>query len=133
MKSLTKKRTKAIFIDFAISSIVTVGVEQLLRKKIKSEFVHAVITPSAVMWGLEYLQLRKCGQTIGYKAMGLKLESSGGSELSSQQIAKRFLYRDTKSTLDYLKNREGFEGQEGAVYPHDAYAGTTVKEIKPSN
>lgn len=132
MKSITKKRTKAYFIDFAISTLVTAGVEQLLRKKVKNEFIHAVITPTVVMWSLEYIQLRQSGQTIGKKAMGLSLENGDGSELTSEQIVKRMAYRDTKSTLDYLKDRKGFEGEDGSVLPHDAFANTIVKENEVS-
>ena len=132
MKSITKKRTKAYFIDFAISALVTAGVEQLLRKKVKSEFVHAVITPTVVMWSLEYIQLRQCSQTMGNKAMGLVLENEEGSQLTSKQIIKRIAYRDTISTFDYLKDRKGFEGEEGSVFPHDAFANTSVKESEMS-
>ncbi|WP_173915355.1 RDD family protein [Halobacillus sp. Marseille-Q1614] len=128
MKSITKKRTKALMIDFAISTAVTAGVEFLLRKKIKNEAFHALVTPTAVMWSLEYAQMRQCGQTIGYKTMGLALENEEGSELSSSQIIKRMAYRDTVSTFDYLKNRKSFEGEDGSVLPHDRYSGTAVRE-----
>ncbi len=67
---LQKKRTKAFLIDLAISSVVTVGVEYVLRKKVKNEVVHALVTPTVVMWALEYAQLRQNGQTIGYKKNG---------------------------------------------------------------
>lgn len=78
MKSLTKKRTKAILIDLAISSAVTAGVEYFLRKKVKSEAVHTLITPTIVMWSLEFAQLRKSGQTAGYKKWGLFLKMRMG-------------------------------------------------------
>ncbi|KIL50851.1 RDD family protein [Jeotgalibacillus campisalis] len=128
METITKKRTKAILIDLAISGLVTAGVEQFLRKKVKNEFVHMMITPTVVLWGLEYIQLHCGGQTIGYKKMGLTLESIDGTELSTEQILKRLVYRDTLSTLDLWKNRASFEGEEGAVLPHDAFAGTVVRE-----
>ncbi|TDL30827.1 RDD family protein [Jeotgalibacillus sp. S-D1] len=129
MNAITKKRTKAYFIDLAVSTIVTAGVELLLRRKVKSEFVHAVITPTAVMWSLEYIQLRQSGQTIGNRVMGLSLENGDGTELTCNQILKRMAYRDTKSTFDYLKDRKGFEGDDGSVLPHDGFANTIVKEI----
>ncbi|MDG5472329.1 RDD family protein [Jeotgalibacillus sp. ET6] len=128
MESITKKRTKAILIDLAISSVVTAGVEYLLRKKVKNELVHTLVTPTVVMWGLEYAQLHCGGQTIGYKKMGIALESEEGSDLTTEQIFKRLLYRDTKSTLDLWKNRSSFEGEAGAVLPHDVFAGTIVRE-----
>lgn len=62
-----------------------------------------------VLWALEYAQLRKNGQTIGYKAMGLALENEDGRPLSAGQIIKRMAYRDTISTFDYLKDRQAFE------------------------
>ncbi|WP_203287867.1 RDD family protein [Metabacillus sp. cB07] len=129
MKALTKKRTKAILIDLAISSAVTAGVEYFLRKKVKSEAVHTLITPTIVMWTLEYAQLRKSGQTVGYKKMGLVLENEDGSQPASGQIIKRMAYRDTLSTLDYIKSRKTFEAEEGAVLPHDCFSGTAVREV----
>ncbi|ASN06479.1 RDD family protein [Virgibacillus necropolis] len=129
MKSITKKRTKAFVIDLAISSALTAGVEYLLRKKVKNEVVHALITPTIVMWTLEYAQLRQSGQTIGYRKMGLTLVNEDGSAPTSCQIIKRMGYRDTVSTFDYLKSRETFENQAGAVLPHDCFSGTVVREM----
>ncbi|BAC15200.1 hypothetical protein [Oceanobacillus iheyensis HTE831] len=129
MKSMTKKRTKAFFIDLAISTAVTIGVEQILRKKIKNEAVHALITPTVVMWGLEYAQLRTCGQTVGYKQVGIKLEAKDGQAPTSNQIIKRMAYRDYVSTFKYFGNRKGFEGEDGSVLPQDTYAKTVVKEV----
>ncbi|MRH41414.1 RDD family protein [Aquibacillus halophilus] len=128
MKSVLKKRMKAYLIDIAISTAVTVGVEYLLRKKIKSEAFHALVTPTTIMWSLEFLQLRKSGQTIGYKKMGLVLTGEEGTELTSSQIINRMVYRDTVSTFDYLKNAKAFEDQEGEVLPHDRYARTVVRD-----
>ncbi|MFJ7737712.1 RDD family protein [Lysinibacillus sp. NPDC097287] len=129
MQSVTKKRTKAFLIDVAVSSVVTAGVEYFLRKKVKNEAVHALVTPTVVMWALEYAQLRQNGQTIGYKAMGLTLENEEGSELTSSQILKRMAYRDTVSTFDYLKDPKAFEEQDGEILPHDRFSSTVVKEL----
>ncbi|KOS68860.1 RDD family protein [Lysinibacillus contaminans] len=129
MEPVTKKRTKAFLIDVAVSSVVTAGVEYFLRKKVKNEAVHALITPTVVMWALEYAQLRQNGQTIGYKATGLALENEEGSELTSGQILKRMAYRDTVSTFDYLKNPKEFEKQDGEILPHDRFSSTVVKEL----
>ncbi|GAB3061627.1 RDD family protein [Virgibacillus ainsalahensis] len=128
MKPITKKRTKAYFIDFAISSVATVVVEYFLRKKVKNEVVHALITPTIVMWSLEYAQLCRNRQTIGYKKMGLVLENKEGFELTSSQIIKRMAYRDTVSSFDFLKNPKAFEEQNGTVFPHDHFSGTVVRE-----
>ncbi|KAB8133600.1 RDD family protein [Gracilibacillus oryzae] len=130
MKSITKKRTKAFLIDLAISTAVTFSVEYFLRKKVKNEAVHNVVTPTVVMWALEYTQLRKSGQTIGYKKMGLALTDKDNRVLSPNQIVKRMAYRDTVSTFDYMKNAKTFEKQDGAVFPHDRYAGTVVREVE---
>lgn len=129
MKNITKKRTKAFLIDLAISSAVTAGVEYVLRKKIKNEAFHAIVTPTVVLWSLEYAQLRKSGQTYGYKKMGLTLEDQEGKALDCKQIVKRMAYRDIWSTIDYIKDRKGFEQGEGELLPHDKYAGTIVKEV----
>ncbi|WP_445480149.1 RDD family protein [Lysinibacillus irui] len=129
MESVTKKRAAAFLIDTAISAAATFGVEYFLRKKVKSEAVHALVTPTVVLWALEYAQLRKNGQTIGYKAMGLALENEDGRPLSDGQIIKRMAYRDTISTFAYLKDRQAFEQQHGQCLPHDSFAHTVVKEI----
>ncbi|WP_188456478.1 hypothetical protein [Virgibacillus oceani] len=63
IKPLTKKRSKAFAIDFILSTTVTADLEFALRKKIKNVMVHALVTPSLVMWTLEYAQLRQSGQT----------------------------------------------------------------------
>jgi len=130
MRSVTKKRGAAFAIDLAISTAVTLGVEKLLRKKVKSEAIHALITPTVVMWYLEYAQLRTCGSTVGYQALGLTLEKEGGGRPSSRQIVKRMAYRDFISSLDYLKDRKGFQLEEGALMPHDRYSGTIVSETE---
>lgn len=129
MKSISKKRTKAFLIDIAISSAVTAGVEYILRKKIKNEAIHAIVTPTVVMWSLELAQFRKKGQTVGYKKMGLVLENENGTRLTSSQIIKRMAYRDSISIFDYLKNPKAFEQQNGQLLPHDSISGTVVKEI----
>ena len=129
MKPITKKRLAAVMIDSVISATVALGVEYLLRKKVKSEFIHTIVTPTVAFWGLEYVQLRKSGQTLGYKAMGLALENEDGSKPSDAQIAKRIMYRDTMSTFDYLKDRQHFEDQDGARLPHDRFSHTVVKEV----
>lgn len=129
MNPISKKRTKAFLIDIAISSAVTAGVEYILRKKVKNEAIHAIVTPTVVMWSLELAQLRKKGQTVGYKKMGLVLENKNGTRVTSSQIIKRMAYRDSISTFDYLKNPKAFEQQNGQLLPHDSFSGTVVKEI----
>lgn len=129
MKSITKKRTKAFLIDLAIAIAVTYGVEYFLRKKVKNQVVHSVVTPTIVMWTLEYAQLRRCGQTIGYKRMGQSLENKEDSELTPCQIIKRMSYRNTVSIIDYLKSPRTFEDKAGALLPHDRFSDTKVKEL----
>ncbi|MEI3605002.1 RDD family protein [Pseudogracilibacillus sp. SE30717A] len=131
MKAITKKRLKAFAIDLMISSAVTAGVEYVLRKKIKNEAFHALVTPTIVMWTLEYAQLKNSGQTIGYKNQNLVLESQNEHEsLRSEQILKRMAYRDYVSTFSYLKSPKRFEEGEGEVLAQDRYANTIVREIE---
>ncbi|MCP3760966.1 RDD family protein [Domibacillus sp. A3M-37] len=132
MKEVTKKRTKAVLIDQLIYNLAFTGAGAAFRRKkqVKSEFLSSVIVPTMVMWGMEYIQLRKTGQTTGYKKMGLVLESEDGSPLTSSQIIKRILYRDSVSGLVYFKDRDRFEAQNGAQFPHDTFAGTIVKETR---
>lgn len=133
MKDLTKKRTKAILIDTAVSTAFSVGIEMALKSVTKknrtAEAVYATVLPTVLMWGLEVVQMKNGGQTLGYKAMGLKLESLNGQNLSYEQIMKRAAYRDIMSTFDYLKDRKGFEGLDGSSYPHDQKSGTFVREV----
>ncbi|MDN7246442.1 RDD family protein [Planococcus shenhongbingii] len=128
MKDLSKKRSKAMFIDFIAATAALAVLETAVPKKVKANPVYTLVVPTLVVWGLEYVQLAKSGQTLGYKAQGLILESEDGLQLSGEQIAKRFLYRDLKSPIDLFKNREGFERLEGAKLPHDVYAQTIVRE-----
>lgn len=129
MKELTKKRMKAYIIDSIVASAVSLGVEYFLRKKVKNEFVHNVVTPTAVLWGMEYAQLKCTGQTIGYKMMGLTLENEEGSKPTCEQIVKRMAYRDSIGAFVYLKDREAFEGENGSQLAQDRFAGTIVKEV----
>lgn len=127
MDALTKKRGKALAIDFAISGAVNGVMEPLLRKKIKQEWVHALITPTVVFWGLEYVQLKTRGQTVGQQVAGIKIENADGGELTGGQILKRVAHRDSIMPLQWFKQR----GQDmGAQMPHDRYAHTFVRELK---
>lgn len=127
MENLTKKRTKAYFIDMAISTVVTISLDSFLRKRIKNDTIHTWLTPSVIMWGLEYVQMKRSKQTVGYKLMGLSLENQSDSETTSKQLIKRMIYRDLISF--FLIKSKNFERDEGAVLPHDHYASTQVKEI----
>ena len=126
MDKLLKKRGKAFAVDLMVSAAVTAAVEPLLRKKIKQEWFHALITPTAVFWGLEYAQLKTCGQTVGHKTAGIKIENADGGELTGEQILKRVAHRDSVMALQWFKER----GQEtSAQMPHDRYAHTVVREL----
>lgn len=128
MKELSKKRSKAMLIDFLTATAALAALEAAVPKKVKNNAAYSLVVPTLVVWGLEYMQLAKSGQTLGYKTQGLVLESEDGQKPSGEQIAKRFLYRDFISTIDYFKDRQGFEQLGGASFPHDAYARTLVRE-----
>lgn len=125
MNELTKKRLKAMLIDMAVSS----AFEPLVKKKAKTGFVPNVIMPSVVLWGLEAAEIGLAGQTIGQKAMGIKLVTADGGKPTTGQLLKRAMHRDSLSSMSYLKDRKSFEGNGGAVFPHDRYAGTFVKKL----
>ena len=129
MDNLMKKRMKGIMIDTAISIVVSLAVEQAVKKKVKNSFFHAVVAPAFVLYGLEYAQLRISGQTIGQKAMGTEIQSETGGELTSEQIVKRMVHRDTASSILYWKDRKKYNASGGAKFPHDVYAETVVKEV----
>ena len=129
MDNLMKKRVKGILIDTAISTVVSVTVEQAVKKKVKNGFFNAVVAPALVLYGFEYAQLRISGQTFGQKAMGIKIQSETGGELTPKQIVKRIVHRDTASSIIYLKDRKKYNASGGAKFPHDVYAKTVVKEV----
>ncbi|MBT2582806.1 RDD family protein [Planococcus sp. ISL-109] len=127
MDKLTKKRGKALAIDFAVSGAVNAVVEALLRKKIKQEWVHALVTPTALFWGLEYLQLKTRGQTLGQQVAGIKIDSADGGELTDKQILKRLAHRDSIMPLLWFRERRQDQGEQ---MPHDRFAHTVVRELK---
>lgn len=129
MNPLAKKRVKAILIDTIVSTAVSSAAEALLRKKVKSEVFFSLAAPSLFLWGLEYAQLRLNGQTLGQKAMGIRVESETGGELTAGQIIKRTIHRDFASSFIYLKERGKYDAYEGEKFPHDIYAHTVVKEL----
>ena len=128
MNRLIKKRIKAMAIDTAITMGATALLEPLVRNKLKNKAVYDIVAPSLIFWGLEYTQLRMSGQTIGHKAAGIVIDTTDGSELTSTQILKRLVHRDSISMLSYLRDREKYDFYEGTKLPHDLYADTVVKE-----
>lgn len=128
MNPLTKKRTKAVLIDSIIAGLVSFGVEQLVRKKVKNEFVHTVITPTLLTYAMEAWQMSRGGQTIGYKLMGLESTNDDETPVTAKQALQRALHRDTSSVVRYWKDRAHFEKEEGAVLPHDARYHMHVRE-----
>lgn len=126
-----KKRIKALLIDSLVSGAASLAVEGVFRAATKNkknagtEFCYSVILPTVTFWGLEYIQLRQRGQTIGHKLQGIIIESEDGTALTDEQIVKRLMHRDSVSTFAYLKDRAAFDGER---LPHDLYAGTVLKE-----
>lgn len=128
MKEITKKRLKASFIDGAVYYAGSLVLEHFLKKKIKNEAITAPVASIASQYILEYAQFKTCGQTLGFKLQGLELASENGTPLTSQQLVKRMIERDTKSTWKYVFDKENFEKLDGAVFPHDEASGTIVKQ-----
>ncbi|WJY28043.1 MULTISPECIES: RDD family protein [Sporosarcina] len=128
MKEITKKRLKAYMIDHAVNAAVTAFTEYLLRKKVKSEAVHNLVTPSVIAGTLEFAQLYTKGQTVGYRLTGLQLEDENGGKPSGVQIAKRIVYRESVSGIQYFTHRKTFEQEGGRQLPQDRFAGTIVEE-----
>lgn len=129
MNELAKKRAKAILIDTLVSTAVSLAVEPILKKKVKSSFIHTVVSPTVIFWGLEYAQLRTSGQTIGQKVMGIEIRNETDGVPTPEQILKRIVHRDTIAPIIYLKNREQYHIFEGEKFPHDVYAQTAVQEV----
>ena len=129
MNELTKKRTKALLIDTAISTAVSFAVEPLLKRKTKNSFIYTVVSPTVIFWGLEYAQMRLKGQTVGHKMMGIEVQNEAGGEPTPEQILERMVHRDTVGSFVYLKNRAHYDAYEGEKFPHDLYSYTVVKEV----
>lgn len=130
MDELTKKRMQAIGIDAVIMSAATAALEPLVKKNVKSSFAYTVVLPSVVSWGLEVAQISLWGQTIGQRAVGIKVIDQEGGTPSAGQVLKRAVHRDSISGFSYLKNREAFDATGGTEFPHDQYAGTLVVASK---
>ncbi|WP_282020274.1 RDD family protein [Planomicrobium okeanokoites] len=128
MKRIMKKRIKAMAIDTVITMGVTAALEPLFRNKLKNKAAYDAFAPSLIFWGLEYAQMRMSGQTIGHKMAGIVIDTTDGRALSSEQILKRLVHRDSISTISYLRDREKYDFYEGTKLPHDLYADTVVKE-----
>lgn len=128
MNRLMKKRMKAMAIDTAVTMGITALLEPVVRNKLKNKAVYDAVAPSLIFWGLEYAQMRLSGQTIGHKAAGIVIDTTDGSEMTSTQILKRLVHRDSISTISYLRDRQKYDFYEGTKLPHDLYADTVVKE-----
>ncbi|XKE95580.1 RDD family protein [Metaplanococcus flavidus] len=133
MNRLMKKRIKAMAIDTAITMGVGAAMEPLVRNKLKNKLAYDTIAPTLIFWGLEYAQMRMRGQTIGHKVAGIVIDTTDGSAMSSEQILKRLIHRDSISTISYLRDREKYDFYEGTKLPHDLYADTVVKEYFKEN
>ncbi|WP_394121827.1 RDD family protein [Planococcus donghaensis] len=129
MNELTKKRTKALLIDTAISTAVSFAIEPLLKRKTKNSFIYTVVSPTVIFWGLEYAQMRLKGQTVGHKMMGIEVQNEAGGEPTPEQILERIVHRDTVGPFVYLKDRAHYDAYEGEKFPHDLYSYTVVKEV----
>jgi uncharacterized RDD family membrane protein YckC len=128
MKRLMKKRITAMAIDTAITIGVAAALEPLFRNKMKDKITYDTVMPTVIFWGLEYAQMRTNGQTIGHKIAGIVVDTTDGSALSSEQIVRRLLHRDSISMISYLRDRGKYAFYEGTKLPHDLYADTVVKE-----
>lgn len=128
MKVLVKKRIKAMAVDTAIAMSIMALLEPIVRKNLKSKAAYDTFAPTLIFWGLEYAQMRLSGQTIGHKVAGIVIDTTDGSAMSSEQIVKRLIHRDSISMFSYLRDRDKYEFYEGTKLPHDIYADTVVKE-----
>ena len=126
MNELTKKRVMAMGIDTVMSSVVSSALEPLVKKKVKGSFVPIVILPYVVLWGIEAAQISLFGQTLGQRAVGIKIITEDGGKPEAGQILKRSMHRDSVSAIPYLKNRKAFDANGGIAFPHDQYAETLV-------
>lgn len=74
MEQLTKRRAKAYVIDSVIATALGNVLSYLwLKGSGKSSFVTEVAIPYFTMWGLELMQMKWRGRTIGHDKAGIRL------------------------------------------------------------
>lgn len=130
MEELTRKRAKALVIDSMIAAAVGGILSYLWRKRSgKSDFTSEVAIPQLTMWGLELVQMKRRGRTIGHDIAGIRIESEHGEAPGTVQLLKRILHRETLSQLLLLTRQSEYQIYKGTKFPHDVYAKTVVKAV----
>lgn len=129
MDDVMKRRMMAGVIDEVINNVASEVVEQVVLKRIKSKTFHALVTKTVVSWVIEGVQLKLMnGQTLGDRALKLRVQSTNGLPLTTEQIVKRILYRETVAPLKLFKDRSRYM-EAGARLPQDEYAETIVVKV----
>lgn len=130
MEELTRKRTKALVIDSVIAAAAGGVLSHLWRKRTgKTGFMSEVAIPQLTMWGLELLQMKRRGRTIGHDVAGIRIQSEDGEVPDTLQLMKRMLHRETVSQLILLTRRGEYQAYKGTRFPHDTFANTVVKAV----
>ncbi|ADH99359.1 RDD family protein [Salisediminibacterium selenitireducens] len=119
---LFKRRIAAHLIDSAIATTIAWG----MARKCDRNSGRRESSPAAVMWGLELLQTKIAGQTLGQRIMKIKTVNEQGETPSAYQLSKRMIYRDTVGQMVYLIKRRSYLERGGAEFPHDVFTGTKV-------
>lgn len=121
---LVKRRVAAHMID----SVIATTIAWTVTRKCNRESGWRESAPAGVMWGLELLQTKLTGQTVGQRIMNIKTVNEQGLSPTAYQLTKRMIYRDTVGQAIYLIKRRAYQERGGTEFPHDVFAKTKVIE-----
>ena len=127
MHSTTKRRIGAYIINQAVYLGLSVVIEKTVLRRVKSEVVHAVVTQPTISFLGEVAQLKLLnGKTVGGRICGIQVESENGLPLTTKQIVRRTVYRDTVSLFKIRPYWKPFL-ENGQRLPEDDFARTIVR------
>lgn len=127
MHSTTKRRIGAYIINQAVYFGLSAFIEKTVLRRVKSEVVHAVVTQPTISFLGEVAQLKLLnGKTIGGQIFGIQVESENGLPLTTKQIVRRTVYRDTVSLFKIRPYWKPFL-DNGQRLPEDDFARTIVR------
>lgn len=126
------KRAVSGRIDKVVLEVPAKLVEKAIRKKIwpGKEVKHCYLPTVLSIAGEVYFLLNQNGQTIGDKAVGIKVVSEDGRPLTLEQVLKRSLYKNVVYPatlgLPLLKTVQQLRSKKDVELPHDKFANTKL-------
>ncbi|UKS54749.1 RDD family protein [Exiguobacterium acetylicum] len=127
MHSRTKRRIGAYIINQAVYLGLSVVIEKTVLRRVKSEVIHAVVTQPTISFLGEIAQLKLLnGKSIGGQICGIQVEDKNGLPLTTKQVVRRTVYRDTVSLFKIRPYWKPFL-EDGQRLPEDDFAQTIVR------